>query len=108
MLKLINKIFSMTDIQASIFKIVQQIPKGKVTNYGVIAKKLGLKSPRIVGWNLHRNDNSEKTPCHRVVFVDGSLTPGYAFGGKEVQHDKLMSEGVKFNGEKVSKESFWE
>ena len=35
-------------------------------------------------------------PCHRVVFADGRLCSGFAFGGPGVQRDLLMAEGVTF------------
>ena len=35
-------------------------------------------------------------PCHRVVFADGSLTPGFAFGGPDEQRRMLEAEGVGF------------
>ena len=60
------------------------IPRGKVTTYGVIAKKLGM-SPRVVGYVLHLNPDGSKTPCHRVVNRNGRIAPGYAFGGKYEQ-----------------------
>ena len=33
-------------------------------------------------------------PCHRVVFKDGRLAPGFAFGGPGAQRSLLESEGV--------------
>ncbi|MDD5456060.1 MAG: MGMT family protein [Candidatus Margulisbacteria bacterium] len=85
-----------SELFEQIYKIVRKIPKGKVTSYGVIAKILGV-NPRVVGYALHRNPSAEKTPCHRVVFKDGSLTPGYVFGGEGAQRELLQKEGVKFN-----------
>lgn len=79
-----------------VFEIVRGIPKGKVMTYGQIAIILNLSSPRIVGWALHKNPDSDKTPCHRVVFADGRLSPGYAFGGWDKQYAKLKAEGVRF------------
>lgn len=45
---------------------------------------------------LHRNTDPVNTPCHRVVFKDGSLCKGYVFGGPDVQREKLKAEGVQF------------
>jgi len=83
-----------------IYEIVSGIPKGKVLTYGDIAITLGL-SPRVVGYALHANKDSKNIPCHRVVFKDGSLATGYAFGGKDIQKKLLINEGVDFIGEKV-------
>ena len=83
------------ELYEAIYQLVRQIPKGKVSTYGAIAKELGI-NPRVVGYALHRNPSSTKTPCHRVVFKDGSLTPGYVFGGEGEQRRKLQAEGVVF------------
>ena len=83
-----------------VYKIVRQIPKGKVTTYGVIARKLGTRDSRKVGYALHANPDPE-TPCHRVVNKDGKLADSYAFGGWEKQKEKLLAEGVVFASEKT-------
>ena len=88
---------------AEVYQIVQRIPIGKVATYGQIARILGTRDSRRVGHALHANKD-RSVPCHRVVFADGSLAPGYAFGGEEVQRSKLESEGVKFKGNKVNLE----
>ncbi len=84
-----------------VYKIVRKIPRGKVSTYGNIAIRLGL-NPRVVGYALHANKSSEQVPCHRVVFKDGSLSKGYAFGGKDIQKKLLVNEGVNFIEEKVN------
>ncbi len=83
-------------LDEKVYQVVRGIPKGKVMTYGQIARILDLPSPRIVGWVLHRNPDSDITPCHRVVFADGRLSPGYAFGGWDRQFSRLKSEGVAF------------
>ena len=92
----------MNSTDDAVYELLRKIPEGKVTTYGEIAKVLGLPTPRMVGRILHRNPDQSKNPCHRVVFSDGSLTPGFAFGGLEVQKDMLLNEGVKFKGDKVN------
>lgn len=86
-----------------IFQVVSAIPKGKVMTYGQIAKKLSLKSARIVGKVLHENKDPKNIPCHRVVFADGSLSKNYAFGGIKKQKEKLQMEGVIFEKNKVNR-----
>lgn len=84
------------------------VPTGKVTTYGSIGLYLGLRSPRMVGRALHLNPDNGYTPCHRVVFADGSLAPSFAFGGLKAQKEKLMAEGVVFVGDKVDlKRCLW-
>lgn len=79
-----------------IYNLVKKIPKGKVATYGQIAKDLGIKDVRIVGWALHANKDNKKVPCHRVVNKEGKISFSYAFGGEMEQKRKLESEGVKF------------
>lgn len=84
-----------------IYKAVSEIPKGKVSSYGAIAKYVGLTNPRVVGYALHVNKDPDNVPCHRVVNKDGALAPGYAFGGLTIQRQLLEQEGVGFTGSKV-------
>lgn len=74
-----------------IYKEVKKIPSGKTSTYGEIAKKVGT-APRVVGFALHKNPDPKNIPCHRVIFKDGSLSKGYAFGGIKAQRAKLKSE----------------
>lgn len=83
-----------------IYQIVSKIPIGKVATYGQIARILGTRDSRRVGQALHANKD-RRVPCHRVVFADGSLAPGYAFGGADEQKKILEKEGVKLKGDKV-------
>lgn len=84
-----------------VYKVVAKIPKGKVTTYGIIAKKIGISNPRVVGYALHVNKNPDSVPCHRVVNKEGELAKGYAFGGLGIQKQLLEQEGIKFTGERV-------
>jgi methylated-DNA-[protein]-cysteine S-methyltransferase len=63
----------MDTYRQSVYALLTKIPKGKVTTYGIIAKKLKMPTPRLVGRILHQNTNPKKYPCHRVVFSNGSL-----------------------------------
>ena len=84
----------------SVYEAVKQIPEGKVASYGQIALAVGSpRASRQVGWALHNNPYQGIVPCHRVVFRDGKLTSGFAFGGMEVQKSLLESEGVVFKDE---------
>ncbi len=85
-----------TNFFEEVYKIVRKIPKGKVVTYGQIAKLLNTKDARRVGHALHANPDGDKTPCHRVVNIEGGLAPSYAFGGLNEQKSKLLAEGVVF------------
>ena len=97
----------MVSVFKRVYKVVKQIPKGKVVSYGWVAKKLGIKDVRVVGWALHANDDYKKVPCYRVVKKDGSLADNYAHGGAKKQKQLLAAEGVRFEKEgRVEKEFF--
>jgi len=72
-----------TEFQQTVWKILLEIPYGKTTTYGAIAKQLASAekkaSAQAVGGAVGRNPISLLIPCHRVVGADGSLT-GFAGG----------------------------
>lgn len=91
----------MGDFSERVFGIVRQIPTGKVATYGLVAQLMGRpQSARYVGFALRNNPSPAAdggiTPCHRVVFKDGSLCKGFAFGGPDVQRELLEAEGIAF------------
>lgn len=86
----------------SIYEIVSEIPQGRVLSYGDVARLAGVGSPRWVGRAMHANTDPQHVPCHRVVHANGALAPQYAFGGRDVQKQKLLDEGVEFIGERVN------
>ncbi len=69
----------------AVWEILLQIPYGKTTTYGAIARQLAEKqglsrmSAQAVGGAVGHNEISILIPCHRVVGTSGSLT-GYAGG----------------------------
>ena len=75
-----------------VYKIVAQIPHGKVMSYGQIARELGSpRGARMVGWAMRVCP--EGLPWQRVVKADGSITGGmYA----EMRRELLEAEGVYF------------
>lgn len=80
-----------------IYEVVKQIPRGSVASYGQVAMLAGNpRGARGVGFALHRNPEQGVIPCHRVVFRDGSLCSGFAFGGEGEQRRLLEAEGVFF------------
>ena len=87
-----------------VWKLMESIPKGRVTTYGLIAKKLNTKAYRAVGNACRRNPYAPRVPCHRVVKSDGRVG---GFGGKtsgstvEKKVLLLKSEGVGIRNGKV-------
>jgi len=86
-----------SELTNRIYEVTKQIPRGKVSSYGFVAFLAGNpRASRSVGFALHRNPLPGIIPCHRVVFKDGSLCSGFAFGGADVQRKLLENEGVLF------------
>ena len=69
----------------NVWKLLLEIPYGRTTNYGALAKRLAQQeglarmSAQAVGGAVGHNEISIIIPCHRVVGSNGSLT-GYAGG----------------------------
>lgn len=84
-----------------VYEVVRQIPAGRVASYGQVARLVGApRKARFVGFALHASPGMEDgVPCHRVVFKDGSLAAGFAFGGPGIQKEMLLDEGVSFRDE---------
>lgn len=94
----------MGDYADRVFAVVRRIPAGKVATYGQVARLIGApRSARYVGYALRANPSpgqeADDIPCHRVVFKDGRMASGFAFGGEEVQRDMLRAEGVEFDSD---------
>jgi methylated-DNA-protein-cysteine methyltransferase-like protein len=90
----------MTDKNDNFFKrvyaVARQIPYGKVTSYGAIAKVLGAaRSARMVGWAMNASHNFEDVPAHRVVNRIGLLTGKHHFDGTNLMQQLLESEGIE-------------
>lgn len=80
-----------------IYKVVCEIPKGKVATYGQVASLAGNpRWARVVGYALHNNPAPIAIPCHRVVNREGRVAEAFAFGGGNEQRKLLESEGVTF------------
>ena len=95
-----------------VYKVVELIPYGRVTNYGAIAQYLGSpQSSRMVGWALN-SSHSQVTfiPAHRVVNRNGLLTGKIHFGGENVMQQLLENEGIRVKDDKVVdfKKIFWD
>jgi methylated-DNA-[protein]-cysteine S-methyltransferase len=86
------------EFRQEVWQILCEIPHGKLTTYGAIAKQIAEKrakktmSAQAVGGAVGHNPISIIIPCHRVVGSNGSLT-GYA-GGLDLKIKLLEIEHV--------------
>ncbi len=79
-----------------VYAVARQIPYGKVTSYGAIAKALGSgRSARMVGWAMNASHTIEDVPAHRVVNRKGLLTGKHHFDGTNLMQQLLENEGIK-------------
>lgn len=93
-----------------VYDVAKQVPMGRVTSYGAIAKYLGAaKSARMVGYAMN-GSHGKDVPAHRVVNRKGLLTGKHHFEGTNLMQQLLENEGVEVienqvqNFEKV----FWD
>jgi methylated-DNA-protein-cysteine methyltransferase-like protein len=95
-----------------VFQVVLQIPKGRVTSYGAIAKFLGTgMSARMVGWAMNASHSSPlKIPAQRVVNRNGQLTGKAHFAPPTLMEELLLKDGVEIKDDTVVdfKNRFWD
>ena len=88
-----------------VYKVVAQVPEGRVTTYGAVARFLGNpRGSRAVGWAMRQCTRSD-TPCHRVINSDGNVG-GYGAEGVAKKALLLKKEGVKVRNGKIDLSRF--
>ena len=66
--------FRTPNMPSHLFQLVAQIPRGRVTTYGDLARALGnVMASRWVGQELLNHDHHSNCHCHRVVRANGDL-----------------------------------
>jgi len=91
------------DFFERVFEVCRQIPNGKVTTYGLVARAIGSpQSARMVGWALNKSSNLEHpVPAHRVLNRNGMLSGKKAFGNPDFMQELLEQEGHKVKDDAV-------
>ncbi len=96
--------------QSRVSDILSEIPHGKVTTYGLIAKRLH-SGPRAVGNAVGSNPWPLFVPCHRVV--PSTLSIGnYSMCGRlgengSVKRELLEKESVPFEHDVIPTQAVW-
>ncbi len=62
-----------TAFQHRVYEALEDVPRGKTTTYGILAKAVGCGSAQSIGQALRRNPDAPRIPCHRVVRNDGNI-----------------------------------
>ncbi|SMC44336.1 MGMT family protein [Cellulophaga tyrosinoxydans] len=94
-----------------VYDVAREIPFGRVTSYGAIAKYLGAaRSARMVGWAMNASHLMDDVPAHRVVNKQGLLTGKHHFDGINLMQQLLESEGVKIVDNQIQnlEKHFWD
>jgi methylated-DNA-[protein]-cysteine S-methyltransferase len=96
----IRLLFEKTEFERNVLVKTFEIPRGKVSTYKRIAKKIGKPSAyRATANALHKNPLAPVVPCHRVVRSDGIIA-----GTKEAvkaRRSLLLKEGIPLEGNRV-------
>ena len=86
-----------------VYAVTRQIPEGRVTSYGAIARYIGSpQSARMVGWALNNTRfNEDYVPAHRVVNRNGLLTGKQHFRHQSMMQELLESEGIQVKDDRI-------
>ena len=88
------------NLDKEIYKKLLEVPEGKITTYGELAKAVGFTNgQRAIGKIMNKNPYPVIIPCHRVVKSDGKVG-GYAYG-EEIKIKILKKEGIKIKDGKI-------
>lgn len=95
-----------------VYEVTRQIPYGRVSTYGAIAKYLGSPgAARMVGWAMNQSASvSPFVPAHRVVNRVGLLTGKHHFEGTNLMQELLENEGAIIEDNQIQnmEEMFWD
>ena len=87
------------DFHKIVWKALMDIPFGRTTSYGAIARTIGYpNAARAVGAANGANPISLIVPCHRVIGSDGSLT---GYGGGLPLKRKLLEHEARVVGTRL-------
>ena len=83
------------------YELVSQIPEGKVSTYGDIARMADCRSARAVGFALNKLPEGSDLPWQRVINSQGRVSTRTNSEGHCVQRILLEEEGIEFIGDKI-------
>jgi len=95
-----------------VYQVCREIPEGRVTSYGSIAKYLGAaRGARMVGWAMNNaHIQTPFIPAHRVVNRNGQLTGKMHFSNPNEMEKLLNKEGVVVKNDTIQNFTsiFWD
>jgi O-6-methylguanine DNA methyltransferase len=97
--------------QARVCAVLEKIPTGKVTTYGLVSKRIG-SGPRAVGGAVGSNPWSIFVPCHRVVptslnIGNYSMCGDLRENGSVTKRKLLLREDVPIDEDKIDSVALW-
>ena len=84
-------------VYQTVYEIVRQIPKGKVSTYGRIARMIEGCTARMVGYAMAATPSNKEIPWHRVINSQGKISIRANGDTDHVQKQLLISEGIQFS-----------
>jgi len=88
-----------------VYRLIKKIPRGRVTTYGELARKLRLRGgARAVGYAMAACPSGKGIPWHRVVGAEGRLLIPEPHGS--LQRRLLESEGVRVDYARIDMQRF--
>jgi methylated-DNA-protein-cysteine methyltransferase-like protein len=81
-----------SSVYERVYRVIRQVPPGKVTTYGQVSKIVGTVSARQVGYALAALKPEMRVPWQRVVNSQGKIS----LSGSD-QRRLLEAEGVEFD-----------
>ncbi len=94
-----------------VYQVCREIPYGRVTSYGGIAKYLGAaRGARMVGWAMNNAHSMPDIPAHRVVNRNGQLSGKMHFSTPNTMEERLAGEGIIVKNDTIVnfKEVYWD
>ncbi|CCQ10902.1 hypothetical protein PALB_17760 [Pseudoalteromonas luteoviolacea B = ATCC 29581] len=95
------------DFTDAVYSVIGAIPSGNVASYGYVAKLAGFsKHARAVGYLLKHLPKDSSLPWYRVVNSKRELSFEPGSTNYTRQKNRLMAEGVEFDGLKINKQNY--
>ena len=88
----------MSNFYEAVYRLVKEIPRGRVMTYGQIATILGSpRAARAVGYAMRASGRRDDVPWQRVINGRGRISAKNEVEGPMVQRMLLEAEGVEFD-----------
>jgi len=87
----------MEPVYERIYRVVRQIPRGKVATYGQIARIVDRCTARMVGYAMAALRGRTDVPWQRVINSKGEISTRSRGEGAHRQRKLLEKEGIRFD-----------